>query len=401
MEFILHFLEGGLLQWGWGSITLLIVLFCHLTLMSVTLYLHRCECHLAISMHPVLKFFFRFWLWLTTSMSTIQWVAVHRKHHAKVETDEDPHSPYVYGIKKVLFEGVELYRAEARKKKTQEEWGQGTPTDWLERYIFGGVGNIYGIRILLVLLIVLFGVKGITFWAIEMACIPFLAAGVINGACHYYGYRNFNTRDGSTNLIPWGVIICGEELHNNHHAYPGSAKFSLKWWEFDIGWMYITIFRFFGLVKINKSTPRISYDYSKLTLDMDGLKSVFKARMHVSSSYIKSVLAPTISFESDKISAEDRKVIHKWQENLMRDAFFIKEKNDIEAIEVIKRYPAINTIYTFKSNLEEIWETKFESQQKLLNAMRSWCKSAEASEIPLLKKFVKRLCAYQVQPGWK
>lgn len=339
-------------------------------------------------------------------MSVKQWVAVHRKHHAKVETDEDPHSPYVYGINRVLFRGLELYKIEAKTQKTLDDWGHGTPNDWLERVVYSGPGNRRGVELLLVLLILFFGIKGVSLWALQMATIPFLAAGVINGVGHYFGYRNFNTRDGSTNITPFAFIICGEELHNNHHAYPGSAKFSLHWWEFDMGWFYITIFRWLGLIKVHKSIPRLEYDYSKNELDMAALKSVFKARMHVSAEYISSVIEPVLISLSVKES--DKKSLSVLQKNLKKDASFsiksIQETQDekvIDALSIVNKYPILLKIYNYKHDLEQIWDTKFESQEKLLEAMKSWCKSAKESNVPQLSNFVKMLCAYQVQPEWR
>ena len=400
VDSIMQFLGSGLLGVGWLTIAVYTIISCHITLLAVTLYLHRCECHLAIKLHPVVSHFFRFWLWLTTGMSTRGWVSVHRKHHAKVETDEDPHSPYVYGVNTVLLKGVELYRAEQKLKKTIQDYGHGTPSDWLENHLYEGNGNKYGIRLLLILYILCFGMIGVSFWAIHMISIPFLAAGVINGVGHYYGYRNFSTPDGSTNIVPLGIIIAGEELHNNHHAYPSSAKFSLKPWEFDIGWMYIVILRFFGLAKVNKTIPRVSFDYSKCTLSQETLKAVFKARMHVTASYSEEVMQPSIKKALTTAKGSDKNFLQNLSRYLLMDKNPTSKVSPPSDDSIVERFPIIKKALQYKKNLEKIWDTKFESQERLLAAMREWCLSAEKSDIPELKSFVRLLYAYQVEPTW-
>lgn len=233
----------------WKMYVLYVLMVTHVTIASVTIFLHRNQAHHSVELHPIASHFFRFWLWLTTGMFTKTWTAIHRKHHAKVETDEDPHSPKILGIKKVLFEGAELYRVAGKDKEMLERYGKGTPDDWLERNLYGKHDRI-GILTMLVINMFLFGPIGLTLWAVQMMWIPVTAAGVINGVGHKWGYRNTETPDASTNVVPWGIVIGGEELHNNHHAYPLSARLSLKWWEFDIGWMYIRILETLGLAKV-------------------------------------------------------------------------------------------------------------------------------------------------------
>ncbi len=244
--------------WGYIAYTLLLT---HITIVAVTVYLHRHQAHRAVDLHPIISHFFRFWLWLTTAMVTRQWVAVHRKHHARVETAEDPHSPVVFGIRKVLLEGAELYRAEARDPAIAEKYGHGTPDDWLERNIYSTRFE-YGTPLMLVIDLILFGLLGLSVWAIQMAWIPFFAAGVVNGLGHYWGYRNYELPDASTNFMPWGILIGGEELHNNHHAFPSSAKFSSKWWEFDLGWLHIRALCALGLARVKKIAPKPMRDSS-------------------------------------------------------------------------------------------------------------------------------------------
>ena len=249
--------------WGYIAYTLLLT---HITIVAVTVYLHRHQAHRAVDLHPIISHFFRFWLWLTTAMVTRQWVAVHRKHHARVETAEDPHSPVVFGIRKVLLEGAELYRAEARDPTIAEKYGHGTPDDWLERNIYSTRFE-YGTPLMLVIDLILFGPLGLSIWAIQMAWIPFFAAGVVNGLGHYWGYRNYELPDASTNFMPWGILIGGEELHNNHHAFPSSAKFSSRWWELDLGWLHIRALCALGLARVKKMAPKPMRDSAKVGID--------------------------------------------------------------------------------------------------------------------------------------
>ena len=243
---VLDFLLNGLTHSTGWQIFIYTLIVTHITIAGVTIFLHRCQAHRALDLHAIPSHFFRFWLWMTTGMVTKEWAAIHRKHHAKCETEEDPHSPVTRGINKVVYEGAELYRIEARNTETIEKYGHGTPDDWIERNVYTKHSAL-GVSMLLVINILLFGVLGLSVWAVQMMWIPVTAAGVINGIGHYWGYRNFDCKDASTNILPWGIIIGGEELHNNHHTYGTSAKLSSKWYEFDIGWMYITILFFFGL----------------------------------------------------------------------------------------------------------------------------------------------------------
>jgi stearoyl-CoA desaturase (delta-9 desaturase) len=240
-----------------GVMVVYTLVLTHITIVSVTVYLHRYSAHRALELHPALQHFFRFWLWLTTGMLTKQWTAIHRKHHATCETPDDPHSPQVHGLTTVLFKGAELYGIEAHKPGTLERFGRGTPDDWMERNVYQRYKR-YGIALMAVIDVLLFGALGLTVWAVQMLWIPFLAAGVVNGLGHYAGYRNFETPDASTNLLPWGLLIGGEELHNNHHAYPSSAKLSVKWWEFDLGWFWIRLFSLLGLAKPLRIGPLVT-----------------------------------------------------------------------------------------------------------------------------------------------
>jgi len=289
----------------WGYIVVALVLT-HITIASVTIFLHRHQTHRAIDLHPVVSHFFRFWLWLTTGMITKEWVAIHRKHHAKVETEDDPHSPQILGINKVLLEGAELYKLESKNTETLEGYGHETPDDWLERNIYQH--NNYGIALMLLLNFVLFGFIGISIWAIQMAWIPFFAAGVINGIGHWRGYRNFEPQDASTNIVPWGILIGGEELHNNHHAFASSAKFSSKWWEFDLGWGYIKILQGMGFASIKKIAPELVINQDKLEIDLDTVSAVITNRLHVMSHYAKNVVARVYRDEKVKANVTSKRL---------------------------------------------------------------------------------------------
>ncbi|HET7402484.1 MAG TPA: fatty acid desaturase, partial [Usitatibacter sp.] len=280
---------SGLLNLPWWGDLLALLVLVQTTIAAVTLYLHRAQAHRALDLHPAVSHFFRFWLWLTTGMITREWAAIHRKHHAKCETEEDPHSPRIYGINKVLWGGVMLYVKESHRAETMEKYGHSTPTDWLERNVYTPF-NKWGILLLAIADIALFGVvPGAIIYAVQLAWIPFWAAGVINGIGHYFGYRNFQTGDDSTNIVPWAAWIGGEELHNNHHAYPTSAKFSLRWYEFDIGWMYIRILQSLGLATVRKQAPRVKLDPSKWEVDAQTLQAVIAHRYDVLARFAKSM----------------------------------------------------------------------------------------------------------------
>src|SRR5687768_8598885 len=279
---------SGIFDLPWWGYVLVGLVFVQITIAAVTLYLHRSQAHRALDLHPIVSHFFRFWLWLTTGMVTKEWAAIHRKHHAKCETEDDPHSPVTRGIKKVLFEGAELYRAEAKNKETIQKFGHGAPDDWIERNLYQKHSAL-GVGIMLVIDLMLFGVIGLTVWAVQMLWIPITAAGIINGIGHYWGYRNYDCNDAATNILPIGILIGGEELHNNHHTFGTSAKLSYKWYEFDIGWLYIRILEILHLAKVKKVAPVPKFDRAKLAADIETLQSVITNRYDVMAKYAKSI----------------------------------------------------------------------------------------------------------------
>lgn len=383
----------GLLDLPWWGYILATLGLTHITIAAVTIYLHRHSAHRALDLHPIVSHFFRFWLWATTGMTTKAWTAIHRKHHAKCETVEDPHSPQIFGLPRVLMEGAELYRVEGANKETLEHYGHGTPDDWLERNVYG-VHDRIGIGSMLVLDVILFGPIGITIWAVQMMWIPFLAAGVINGIGHYWGYRNFQSEDASTNVFPWGILIGGEELHNNHHAYASSAKLSNRWYEFDIGWMYIRIMEIFGLATVKKVAPKVKLVAAKTQCDADTLQAVITHRYDVVTRYARS-LGQTCAAEMQALKARavsvDGARLKRW---LNIDAAALPEKERVERAQVISQSSVLATVYNMRDELAGVWQRSTASKEQLVSKLEDWCHRAENSDIAPLRDFSKRLRCY-------
>lgn len=379
------------LPW-WGYVVVLLTMT-QFTIFSVTIYLHRCQAHRALDLHPVVSHFFRFWLWLTTGMVTKEWAAIHRKHHAKVETDEDPHSPVAKGIKKVFFEGAELYRAEAKVKETMVRYGQGTPDDWIERNLYSK-HSATGIVIMLFLDVLLFGIPGVSMWAIQMAWIPFFAAGVVNGIGHFWGYRNFESKDASRNIFPIAFFIGGEELHNNHHAYATSAKFSAKWYEFDIGWLVIRSLQVFGLAKPKRVLPKPKTDESKRVIDMDTIKALISYRFQVLARYSREVMVPMLREEQKRAEKTSRHLLRRAKSVLVRDDFIMCAKEKMRLANVRSHFQSINVVYEFKEKLQAIWSRSTATQAELMVALQEWCQQAEATGNDALCRFSAHLKTY-------
>lgn len=386
----------GLLDLPWWGYILATLGVTHITIAAVTIYLHRHSAHRALDLHPIVSHFFRFWLWATTGMTTKAWTAIHRKHHAKCETVDDPHSPGIFGIRTVLFQGAELYRLEGAKKETLEHYGHGTPDDWLEKNVYG-VHDRIGIGSSLVVNVVLFGPIGITMWAVQMLWIPFLAAGVINGIGHYWGYRNFQSEDTSANVVPWGILIGGEELHNNHHAYPSSARLSNRWYEFDIGWMYIRILEMLGLATVKKVAPQVKLDTAKTRCDFDTLHAVITHRYDVVTRYARS-LRETCAAEMQSLKSRAANLNHVDSARLRRwlniDATALPEKELAERAQVISHSKVLSTVYTMRDELAAVWQRSTASKEQLLSKLEDWCHRAETSGIAPLQEFSKRLRYY-------
>ncbi|AXF15302.1 acyl-CoA desaturase [Paraburkholderia caledonica] len=393
---LLDFLAHGLMRFSWWQLVLYTLAVTHVTIIGVTVYLHRCQAHRALELHPVVSHFFRFWLWMTTGMLTGQWAAIHRKHHAKCETEEDPHSPQTRGIWKVLLEGAELYRTEAKNEETMRKFSHGTPNDWMERNVYTKY-PILGVSLMMVLNVALFGVVGLTIWAVQMVWIPFWAAGVVNGLAHFWGYRNFNSSDASTNIFPWGIIIGGEELHNNHHTYATSAKLSNKWYEFDIGWMYIRIMSAFRLAKVKKVAPTPRLTTGKMVLDQDTLQAVLANRYEVMARYGKALKR---AYRQELAHLKEVGAREKYQ--VMRGArsWFHKEEAGLDEPQkrllpqIFANSQKLKTYIDMRNELASMWERSNASRDQLLVQLQDWCHRAEASGIKALQEFAMRLRRY-------
>jgi len=388
----------GLIALPWWGYVVVALVFTHITIASVTIYLHRHQAHRALDLHPVVSHFFRFWLWLTSGMVTKEWAAIHRKHHAKCETAEDPHSPQVLGIRKVLREGSELYRAEAKNQETLDKYGKGTPSDWIERNLYTP-HSAKGIALMFILNVLLFGPIGITIWAVQMMWIPITAAGVINGIGHYWGYRNYEAADASTNIVPWGILIGGEELHNNHHTFASSAKLSSKWWEFDIGWFYIRTLETFGLARVKKIPPELTYDKAKDHIDLETVKAVITARFVVMAQFAREVMARVHRDELRNLDPSDKTrltLLKPVRRLMVREPRLLDEAARARLQKALEQNQTLHTVYTMKQKLADVWLRSATTQENLIQALQDWCHEAEATGIHALREFSNKLRTYSL-----
>jgi stearoyl-CoA desaturase (delta-9 desaturase) len=392
---VLSFLDGGLFELSGWQMVVYTLIVTHITIAGVTIYLHRHQAHRALELHPIVSHFFRFWLWLTTGQVTKEWAAVHRKHHAKCETVDDPHSPVTRGIKKVLLEGAELYRAETKNLETLDKYGHGCPNDWIENNLYTKYSWL-GVSALLPINVLLFGVAGISIWAVQMVWIPITAAGIINGLGHFTGYRNYDCNDAAHNLIPWGILIGGEELHNNHHTFATSAKLSSKWYEFDIGWMYIRTMEIMGLAKVKKTIPKPRLAKDKVEADFDTLQSVIANRYDVMAKYAKSVkVAFGEEVEHLKHKAElEARFLKSSRKLLQREPAKLDSPQQAQLVELFQHSKALETMHQMRVELGAIWERSHSTRDQLLQQLQDWCVRAEASGIKALEEFSLRLRRY-------
>ncbi|MFM2112152.1 MAG: hypothetical protein RLZZ271_812 [Pseudomonadota bacterium] len=393
LQSVLNWAAHGILNFSWWQIVAITLVLTHITIASVTIYLHRHQAHRALDLGPIPSHFFRFWLWLTTGQVTKAWAAIHRKHHAKCETDEDPHSPVTRGIETVFWKGAELYRAEAKNQETLDKYGHGTPDDWVEKNIYSK-HSAKGIVLMLIIDVLLFGAAGLTVWAVQMAWIPVMAAGVINGIGHYWGYRNFEAPDASTNIIPWGILIGGEELHNNHHTYPTSAKFSIKRYEFDIGWYYIRAFELLGWAKVKKTPPKMVYGDIKPVADEKTLEALIANRYEVMANYGRELRAVCRhELESLKSKGADLTVFHAAQKWLHRDEDRLSDTAKSQIRQARAASPAIDKMVAMREELRQMWTNRALTREQLAKDLQAWCTRAEASGIQALREFSMRLRA--------
>ena len=386
----IDWLANGLLDFSGWQVLFVILGLTHITIASVTIFLHRHQAHRALDLHPIASHFFRFWLWMTTGQVTKEWASIHRKHHAKCEQAEDPHSPHVHGIRTVLFSGAELYRKESKNKETLSRYGHGTPDDWMERNVYSRF-SWQGVALMLIIDVALFGALGLTVWAVQMAWIPITAAGIINGAAHYWGYRNFEAHDASTNISPWGIIIGGEELHNNHHTYPTSAKLSVKPYEFDLGWAYICILQALGLATVKKTPPVLAYGEVRPVADEKTLEALIANRYEVMAGYarqMRSVFRQEVA--NAKLDASVLKVASRW---FHRD----DDKVPAEALAplnaTLAAYPVLDKMQAMREELRQIWLNTSHTREQLALDLQAWCKRAEDSGIAALQDFSTKLRA--------
>jgi stearoyl-CoA desaturase (delta-9 desaturase) len=387
---------NGLFDLPWWGYVVVALVLTHITIAAVTIFLHRHQAHRALDLHPIPSHFFRFWLWLTTGMVTKEWAAIHRKHHARCETEEDPHSPQTRGIRKVMWEGAELYRAEAKNQDTLQRYGHGTPDDWLERNVYRH--SVVGVSVMLVIDVIAFGALGLTIWAVQMAWIPFWAAGVVNGIGHYWGYRNYDCVDASRNISPWGILIGGEELHNNHHSFATSAKLSSKWYEFDIGWMYIRMLEMLGLAKVKKTIPQPKFGEAKAVADFDTLQAIVTHRYDVMTRYMRS-LKQLCAEETRRLKAAhgstlDVRALRRWV--LSGGSAPLAAEQQQQLAVVVKTSPALSTALSMREELAGLWARSNASREQLLAQLQDWTARAEQSGIRQLQEFSQRLRRYAV-----
>jgi len=387
--------EGLLVLPTWIYVVIALALT-HITIASVTIFLHRHQAHHALDLNPVVSHFFRFWLWLTTGIVTREWVAIHRKHHACCETAEDPHSPRFKGIMTVLFGGYGLYRCESRNQETISKFGQGTPDDWLERHLYARRPWL-GIVSIALIEIVLFGLPGLVIFAVQMLWIPFWAAGVINGLGHYLGYRNFETPDASRNILPWGILIGGEELHNNHHAYMASARMSNKWWEVDIGWAYIRLLARCRLAKVKRLAPRRIRGIGMRLVDRDTARAVVSHRFLVLKRYSQMVIRPALQEAKRNTDRMGRRLIRRARRLMTREGIPVNQ-HAVQTIDLaLLQDETLATIYRFKQQLKEVWAGNSKDKSGRVERLRAWCAASEQSGIQVLEDFAIYLRGYQLE----
>ncbi|MFY8119926.1 MAG: DesA family fatty acid desaturase [Burkholderiaceae bacterium] len=391
--YLFQFLDGGLLDLSFWQLVVAALLLTHVTIAGVTIYLHRSQAHRALDLHPAIGHFFRAWLWLTTGMQTREWVSIHRKHHAKCETAEDPHSPQTRGLNKVLWEGAELYMAESQNAETLAKYSHGTPNDWAERNVYSRF-TWHGCGVMLGLDLILFGAAGLAIWGVQMMWIPFLAAGVINGIGHFWGYCNFDAPDASTNIVPWGILIGGEELHNNHHTFPTSAKLSSKWYEFDIGWLYIRLMQSVGLARVLRLAPVPKVAAPKPLVDLDTLQAVVANRYDLLARYARE-LRRAHKAELDRLPAEQRQRFSPLRRWLRKgDVNALPREARERLAELLSQSLGMKTLVEMRAELAQTWSRSSGSREQMLAHLQDWIARAEASGNQTLQALALRIRSY-------
>jgi stearoyl-CoA desaturase (Delta-9 desaturase) len=390
-----HLLHGAirLPLWGYAAFTFAMV---QLMFLGITLYLHRDQSHGGLVLHPILRHFFRFWLWFCSGTVTREWVAVHRRHHAFADLPGDPHSPVVFGLKRVVLQGYELYIAAARDQRILANYGRGTPEDWLERNVYSRFPKV-GISLFVLLQLVVFGVPAITMVAVEMIAQPLFAGGVVNGFGHALGYRSFEMPNAATNIVPWGVLIAGEELHNNHHAFPSSPRFAVQHWEIDLGWLFICVLRALGLARVASLAPTPNLVGDRAAIDADTVRALFTNRMHVLRDYRRRVIGPV--FHAVRRQAGSGVLAHRSPRLLVRHPKLLDERSRQQLRELLERYEVLRTVIDFRDRLQQIWDGTSASHGRALEQLRELCSQAEDSGILALRNFASRLRTYAPTAG--
>ena len=386
---------SGIFAFSWWGYILVTLAFTHITIAAVTIYLHRHSAHRALDLHPIASHFFRFWLWLTTGMQTKQWTAVHRKHHARCETPDDPHSPQVFGVAKVVWQGADLYTTEARRNETCERFGYGTPDDWIERNVYTP-HPVLGIAAMMVVDLALFGFIGLTIWAAQMMWIPFFAAGIVNGVGHYWGYRSLHVLDASRNIVPWGIIIGGEELHNNHHAYPSSARLSNKRWEIDIGWVYIRALQILGLARVKKVAARVRLVANKTYCDQDTLHAVIMSRYDVLAKFARAMKRTCRDEIAHLTVRVDPNTVKRW---LQYEEHRLSTDERQHLKRILSSSRTLQTVHHMREELTGLWQRSTFTKEQLTRQLEDWCRRAEASGVVALSDFSRRLRRYDLAPA--
>lgn len=390
----LNWLGHGFFNLPWWGYVLVTLGLTHVTILAVTIFLHRAQAHRALDLHPIASHFFRFWLWLTTGMITKEWAAIHRKHHAFSDKPGDPHSPHVFGLKKLLAEGAELYKAEAKNFETIQKYGNGTPNDWLERNIYTK-RHLHGVGLMLVIDVMLFGAIGITIWAVQMIWVPVTAAGIINGIGHWFGYRNFENSDQARNILPWGIFIGGEELHNNHHTFATSAKLSAKWYEFDLGWGWIKVLEFFKLAKVKKTIPEIHTSKApKLIPDLQTLEAIITNRYTIAVNFSRVLKEDCYrELQSLKTSFSAKLSWQKVKTLLIKDKELHTANEQSTVEQVCQQSSVLQKIFIMREELSKLWARSSMTKEELLKSLQEWCHKAETSGIDSLRSFALGLKA--------
>lgn len=390
----LNALNAGLCRLAHTMIIAYTLVTTHITIAAVTIFLHRSQAHRSVELHALPFHFFRCWLWLGTGIVTREWVAVHRKHHAACDTPDDPHSPQTRSIAAVLLRGSELYAAAAMDRRMLDQYGAGMPDDWIERKLYTP-HSFHGVGLMLAIDLLLFGAIGVTVWAVQMLWIPVSAAGIVNGIGHWWGYRNFEVADASRNIVPWGILIGGEELHNNHHTYPTSAKLSVRRHEFDIGWAYIRGLEMLGLATVRRVVPQLRLGAARPVADATMLAAIIANRYEFMANYAWRVrrvaLAEGLRLRAQGHPGAELANLRSKRRWLHRDAGQIPSGERAQVSSAVATSPTLAELVAMREQLRQLWTRSGASGEQLVADLQAWLKTAEASDSATLHEFATML----------